>query len=78
LGNEERKRIKKEYKEKLEKLRSLQLEIAAKSKEFESSKKKYDEEITGILKQNEEQNNKIKVLELKEKIRKITGEKNVD
>lgn len=67
--------IKKEYKEELEKFRKLQLEIEAKSKEFDLSKKKYDEEITLILKQNEEQNKKIKILEIKDKIASLFKEK---
>lgn len=67
--------IKKEYKEELEKLRKLQLEIVAKSNDFDLTKKKYDEEITRILKQNEEQNNKIKILEIKDKIASLFKEK---
>ena len=67
--------IKKEYKEELEKLRNLQLDIEAKSREFDLSKKKYDEEITLILKQNEEQNKKIKILEIKDKIASLFKEK---
>ena len=67
--------IKKEYKEELEKLRKLQLDIEGKSKEFDVSKKKYDEEITQILKQNEEQNKKIKILEIKDKIATLFKEK---
>lgn len=67
--------IKKEYKEELEKLRHLQTEIASKSREFDLSKQKYDDEITEILKQNEEQNKKIKILEIKDKIANLFKEK---
>src|SRR5579863_6837006 len=67
--------IKKEYREELEKMRKLQAEIEAKSKEFDISKKKYDDEITDILKQNEEQNKKIKILEIKEKISSLFAAK---
>lgn len=67
--------IKKEYKEELEKLRNLQLDVESKSKEFDLSKKKYDEEITLILKQNEEQNKKIKILEIKDKIASLFKDK---
>lgn len=67
--------IKREYKEELEKLRKLQTEIESKSREFDLNKKKYDEEITEILKQNEEQNKKIKILEIKDKISTLFKEK---
>jgi tetratricopeptide (TPR) repeat protein len=67
--------IKRDYKEELEKLRRLQSDVETKSKEFDLSKKKYDEEITQIIKQNEDQNRKIKVLEIKEKISNLSKDK---
>lgn len=78
LGIRDLNSIKKEYKEELEKLRKLQADIASKSKEFDESKKKYDKEIMDIIKQNEEQNNKIKVLELKEKVTELFKQKSYD
>jgi len=63
--------IKKEHKEELEKLKSLQVDLEAKSKDFEQSKARYDSDITEILKQNDEQNKKLKILEIKDKIDKF-------
>lgn len=67
--------LKKEYKEELDKLKNLQIDIEAKSKEFEKSKIKLDNDITEIIKQNEEQNRKLKVLEIKEKIDRLFKER---
>lgn len=76
LGFRDVNTIKKEYKEELEKLRTLQTTIESKSTSFELAKKKYDEEIEKIVNQNEEQNKKIKALELKEKIIQLYSNNN--
>lgn len=68
LGLKDINSIKKEYKDELDKLKKFQLEIESKSNDFEKAKDKYDSEITKILKDNEEQNRKLKVLEIKEQI----------
>ena len=60
--------IKKEYVNELEKLKGLQIDFESKSKEFNTEKDKFDSEIRKILIENEEQNRKIKFIELKEKI----------
>ncbi|MDO7174245.1 hypothetical protein [Mariniflexile sp. AS56] len=60
--------IKKEYLTELEKLKGLQVEFESKSKEFNTEKNKFDTEIKQIFIENEEQNRKIKFIELKEKI----------
>ncbi|MCK8143361.1 hypothetical protein MW871_15830 [Flavobacterium sp. I-SCBP12n] len=67
--------IKREYMSELTNLKNLQNEIATKFKEFDTSKEKYDNELREILQTNEEQNKKIKVLELKEKISSLIKEK---
>lgn len=75
LGIKDVTSIKKEYSNELGRLRGLQTELEAKVKEFGESKVKYDREITDIIKQNDEQNKKIKILELKEKIAALLKEK---
>lgn len=67
--------IKKEYVSELGKLKQLQIDISSKFKEFETSKEKYDTELRDIISTNEEQNKKIKVLELKEKIANLFKDK---
>jgi hypothetical protein len=71
LGIRDVNAIKKEYKEELDKLKSLQLELESKAKDFENTKTKYDREIKEIIEQNEEQNKKLKILEIKDKIDKL-------
>ncbi len=71
LGIKDINSIKKEYTTELTKLKQLQLEIASKFTEFQTSKEKYDTELRDILKTNDEQNKKIKVLELKDKINNL-------
>jgi tetratricopeptide (TPR) repeat protein len=68
LGIRDINGIKKEYVTELEKLKALQIDFKAKSKEFNIEKDKFDTEIRQILIQNEKQNRKIKFIELKEKI----------
>ena len=68
LGIRDINSIKKEYTSELAKLKQLQTEMTTKYQEFQTSKEKYDSELRDILKTNEEQNKKIKALELKEKI----------
>lgn len=75
LGIKDINTIKKEYKEELDKLNKLQTELIAKSKEFEDTKERYDKDIKEIIQQNEIQNRKVKILELKEKIDKLFSEK---
>lgn len=76
LGLRDINSIKKEYKEELDKLRDLQTSLESKSLDFEMTKKKYDDEIQKITQQNEEQNKKIKALELKEKITELYNKGN--
>lgn len=68
LGIKDINAIKREYIAELASLKQLQVDIASKIKEYEISKVKYDTELRDILKTNEDQNRKIKVLEIKEKI----------
>lgn len=75
LGIKDVTSIKKEYASELSRLRGLQTDLEAKVKEFGETKIKYDKEITEIINQNEEQNKKIKLIELKEKIRNLFKEK---
>jgi hypothetical protein len=60
--------IKKEYLIELDNLKGLQSEFKSKSQIFENEKTKFEKEIKSILIENKKQNNKIKLLELKEKI----------
>ncbi|MBD3892209.1 hypothetical protein [Olleya marilimosa] len=69
LGIKDINTIKKEYITELEKLKGLQVEFKSKSKEFNIEKSKFDSEIRKILLENENQNKKIKFIELKEKIK---------
>jgi hypothetical protein len=69
--------IKKEYLTELEKLKGLQVEFESKSKEFTVEKDKFDSEIRQILIENEEQNRKIKFIELKEKINSLLNENKI-
>jgi tetratricopeptide (TPR) repeat protein len=75
LGIRDINSIKKEHKDELEKLKSIQLDLEAKSKDFEQTKTKYDKEIKEIIEQNEEQNRKLKILEIKDKIDKLLKER---
>ena len=78
LGIRDLNSIKKEYREELENLKRLQLDVEFKAKDFDESKKKYDKEITEIIEKNEEQSNKIKLLEIKEKISTLFTQKSYD
>jgi tetratricopeptide (TPR) repeat protein len=69
--------IKKEYITELEKLKGLQVDFESKSKEFNTEKDKFDSEIRQILIENEEQNRKIKFIELKEKISGLLKENKI-
>lgn len=69
LGIRDINSIKKEYLTELGKLKSLQTDFENKSNEFNVEKNKFDTEIKQILLENEKQNNKIKFIELKEKIK---------
>jgi tetratricopeptide (TPR) repeat protein len=75
LGIRDINSIKKEHKDELEKLKSIQLDLESKSKDFEQTKTKYDKDIKDILEQNEEQNTKLKILEIKDKIDKLFKER---
>lgn len=75
LGLRDINSIKKEYKDELKKLQQLQIDLESKSKDFENYKVKYDNDIKQIVQQNEEQNRKLKILELKDKISNLFKEK---
>lgn len=75
LGIRDINTIKKEYSSELSNLKQAQTDIATKYLEFQTSKEKYDTELKDIFKTNEEQNKKIKVLELKDKISNLFKEK---
>lgn len=77
LGLKDINSIKKEYQGELENLRKVKTDFEIKSTNFETEKKKFELDIKDIIKQNEEQNNKIKVLELKEKIKKLLDDNQV-
>jgi len=74
LGLKDINSIKKEYLTELRNLKQLQSDMTLKFEDFQTSKLKYDTELRDILKTNEEQNKKIKVIELKDKIESIFKE----
>lgn len=61
--------IKEEYKTELQNLIALKNKFETRSKEINDSNKSIDNSLQNILSENQEQNNKIKFLELKDKIR---------
>jgi len=71
LGIRDISSIKKEYSNELENLRRVKTQFEVKALNFESEKQKLEESLKDIIKQNDEQNNKIRVLEFKEKIKKL-------
>ncbi len=73
LGIRDISTIKKDFKKELEDLASLKSQWQIQFQDFESTKSKYSEDIAEIYGQNEEQNRKIKALELKEKINELIG-----
>ena len=56
--------------------RKIKEQFIQKSKEFDIEKEKIDEELKTIIKENQEQNKKIKFIELKEKASSLYKEKN--
>ncbi len=77
LGLKDINSIKKEYEIELSNLRQIQGQFNLKSQEFDSDKKKFDEELKSIIKDNEEQNRKIKFIELKDKVRTLLKDNNL-
>ncbi|WP_167879839.1 hypothetical protein, partial [Leptospira levettii] len=69
--------IKKEYQTELAALKNLKIEFESKSKEFDLEKQKVDEEFKLIIKENQEQNNRIKVIELRDKTYSALRENNL-
>lgn len=69
--------IKKEYQNELNSLKELKNKFEIKSKEFDEEKVKFDSELKSILKENEEQNKKIKFIELKEKVSTLLKDDNL-
>ena len=74
LGIKDINTTRKQYATELETLKSVQLEFKNKAKEFDSEKRKFDDEIKQILVENGIQNKKIKFIELKEKISELVKE----
>jgi tetratricopeptide (TPR) repeat protein len=75
LGLKDINAIKKEYTAELGRLGTLKGELEQKIKEFGDAQVKYDKDITAIIKQNENNNRKIEVLEFKSKINSLFKEK---
>ncbi len=67
LGIRDISSIKREYEKELSSLRDIQGQFKLKSDELEKDKKKFEEDLKGIIKENEEQSRKIKFIELKER-----------
>ncbi len=77
LGLKDISTIKKEYEQELSNLRQIQSQFNLKSQEFDTDKKKFDEELKSIIKENEEQSRKIKFIELKDKVRTLLKDNNL-
>lgn len=77
LGLKDISSIKKEYEQELSQLRQIQSQFNLKSQEFDTDKKKFDEELKSIIKENEEQSRKIKFIELKDKVRTLLKDNNL-
>lgn len=75
LGLRDINSVKKEYNAELERLRGLKSELEQKINAISSTQIKYEKEISEIIKQNDEQNKKIKLLELENIVRKLRVEK---
>lgn len=71
MGLKDISTIKKEYEKELSDLKQIQSQFNLKSQELDSDKKKFDEELKSIIKENEEQSKKIKFIELKDKVRTL-------
>ena len=71
LGLKDISSIKKEYEQELSNLKKLQGQFNSKSIEFDNEKTKFENELKLIIKENEEQNSKIKFIELKDKARTL-------
>jgi tetratricopeptide (TPR) repeat protein len=69
LGLKDISTIKKEYEKELIDLRQIQGQFNLKLLELDTDKKKFEEELKSIIKENEDQSRKIKFLELKDKVR---------
>jgi tetratricopeptide (TPR) repeat protein len=78
LGIKDINSIKKEYLLELESLKDVQRNFVTKSNEFDNEKEKFDNEISEIIKQNEIQNRKIKIIELKEKTNNLMKERKLN
>jgi tetratricopeptide (TPR) repeat protein len=74
LGIRDINSIKKEYVNELNQLKELKTKFDLKADEFDKGKEKFDTDIKGILEENEEQNRKIKFIELKEKVKVLLNE----
>lgn len=77
LGLRDINSLKKEYERELNNLKQTQALFHSKTQEFDIEKKKFDDDIKAIIRENEEQSRKIKIIELKEKINTLLKEKNV-
>lgn len=63
--------IKREYTEELDNIKIIKDQFEIKTNEFDDKKMKIEDEIKSILKENQLQNEKIKFIELKEKMRSL-------
>jgi tetratricopeptide (TPR) repeat protein len=68
--------LKEEYNSELTKLKDIKSEFELKLKDLSASQEKVKEQISTIDSSNEEQNKKIKILEIKEKISSLLSQKN--
>jgi tetratricopeptide (TPR) repeat protein len=75
LGLKDINSVKKEYTTELSRLSKLKTDLEGKIKQISETQVKYEKDILEIIKQNEEQNKKIKLLELNGKIKNLRAEK---
>ena len=77
LGIRDISKIKEKYESELAELRRVKDQFEQKSSEFDVERKKIDEELKTIIKENQEQSQKIQFIELKEKALSLLKENNL-
>lgn len=77
LGIRDISSIKKEYEKELSNLRGVQTQFKLKSEELDKDKKKLEDDLKSIIKENEDQSRRIKFIELKEKIPSLIKDNNL-
>lgn len=75
LGIRDINRTKQDYLEELAELRNIKSEFERKSSDFDTKKEEIDDDLRKIIQENQQQSQKIKFIELKEKVATLFKEK---